>query len=497
MDENIMDGYLNAYSNNFDYNKKETAIILAAGHGKRIKSNTSKMLHKIWGIPTVERVSNSCRNGLEDANIIIVTGIKADEVIKNLGKRKSVSYVYQAEQNGTGHAVQVALDKIDFEKYDGTIFVFPGDMGLLDKETVEFFKDEFLNSQADMMVLTGKYEGDIENNYYGRIVREKKTGKNKDFNQGNVLEIIEYKDILNLGNDEFYTISHGGKKHKYSKKELLEIREYNSGVFAFKADLLEEQIKNLQNNNVQKEIYLTDLIALFNKSGYKVSAVYPKNEYVVMGFNNKSVLREMEGIARKIYYDKLKDIITIEDPSDFFIEESIIEELIQMDKEANILDIKIGKGVYVGKGVKLNYGVNLNRNVHVSGNIQFGRNITVGSNTVLSCFYGQKIELGNDVRIGRGDSIKGNVSVDEKSIIETGVRITGNDDNHVKIGKNVTVKGISNIFGSIIGDNINIEHSIIIKKQIEKPDNYKGDIFNVRFLMPASEGGDSLHDIKK
>ena len=65
------------YSSGVDYNVNETAIILAAGHGKRIKSNTSKMLHTIWNVPTVERVYNACASGLKNVNTILVVGIKA------------------------------------------------------------------------------------------------------------------------------------------------------------------------------------------------------------------------------------------------------------------------------------------------------------------------------------------------------------------------------------------------------------------------------------
>ncbi len=83
------------------------------------------MLHKIWEIPTVERVYNACAKGLSSANIIIVVGIKAEDVIQTIGKREFVIYAYQEYQNGTGHAVQVALEKIDSSKYDGTIYVFP------------------------------------------------------------------------------------------------------------------------------------------------------------------------------------------------------------------------------------------------------------------------------------------------------------------------------------------------------------------------------------
>src|SRR5690606_30386612 len=98
-------------------------------------------------------------------------------------------------------------------------------------------------------------------------------------------------------------------------------------------------------------IYITDLIDLFNKKGYSVTAVNPAEQYVVMGFNNKSVLKEMENVARKKVYEKLKDIIEIDDPDDFFIHENVVDQIIEMDKQNIPLDIKIGKGVYIGDGV--------------------------------------------------------------------------------------------------------------------------------------------------
>ena len=91
----------------------EVAIVLAAGHGKRIKSQTSKMLHKIWEIPTVERVYNACRLGIENINSVIVVGIKALDVMDVIGTRESNKFAFQEVQNGTGHAVQVALKEIE------------------------------------------------------------------------------------------------------------------------------------------------------------------------------------------------------------------------------------------------------------------------------------------------------------------------------------------------------------------------------------------------
>ncbi len=279
-----------------DFNKEinEYAIILAAGHGKRLNSEKSKMLHTIGGIPTVERVLNACTEGVEGINTIIVVGIKADDVMKTLGKRVNNKYTYQEVQDGTGHAVQIAMEDLDSIPDDAIVYILPGDMGLIDAETIKQFREEFIKSNADMIVLTGLFEGKPEENYYGRIIRVK--GEN-----GNVIRIMEHKDILALPDAEPYTVTYNDKEYSYIKEELIDNREYNSGVFAFRYGKLAGMIGELKSDNVQKEIYLTDLISLFNKKGYAVAATSPEKNYVVMGFNTQEVLAEMNEIAWKIY----------------------------------------------------------------------------------------------------------------------------------------------------------------------------------------------------
>ncbi|MGD8306324.1 MAG: NTP transferase domain-containing protein [Ignavibacteria bacterium] len=275
--------------------KNEYAIILAAGHGKRLKSEKSKMLHTILGIPTVERVYNACNDGIDGVNTIIVVGIKAVDVMEYLGKRDRTIYTYQAERNGTGHAVQVALEALSDIPDEAIIYVLPGDMGLIDAETLKTFREKFIESNADMIVLTGLYEGKPEDNYYGRIVREKEAG-------GNVIQIMEHKDILALPDDTPYKTIYKGNEQTFTKEELINNNEYNSGVFAFRYGKLAELIGKLKNENVQGEIYLTDLISLFNEKGYTVAASSPEKNYVVMGFNTQEVLKEMNMIARKLYH---------------------------------------------------------------------------------------------------------------------------------------------------------------------------------------------------
>lgn len=499
MNRDQINDLIKSYSTVFDYNKKETAIILAAGHGKRIKSNTSKMLHRIWEVPTVERVCNACLESLGDANIIIVVGIKAEEVIKTVGKRNSVLYAYQEVQNGTGHAVQVALENIDPQKYEGTIYVLPGDMGLIDAATMNGFKNHFLNSGTDMLVLTGMFEGKTEENYYGRVVRTPLSGKSgkKVSNNGNVIEIIEYKDIINLPDNKPYKVKYKNKMISFRKKDLIENREFNSGVYAFDFKILNRLIKEIRSENVQKEIYLTDLIYLFNTHGHRVSAVSPAEQYVLMGFNNKSVLKEMDAVARRLVYEKIKDIVSIDDPDDFFIDESVVNEILEMDLAGNPLDIKIGKGAFVGRGVKLNYNTSLMRNAYLSGDIHLGKNVTIKENVQISCYYGQKIELRDNVEIFSGNILKGNISIGDDSVIESGVRITGNDEYPVIIGNNVTVKGVTYIFGSIVESSMMIEHSVIVRKKISKPGNARQERFKVRYFIPEAEGVDAIEDLKK
>ncbi|MCU7497554.1 MAG: NTP transferase domain-containing protein [Ignavibacteria bacterium] len=485
-------------SSKFNYDYKEVAIILAAGHGKRIKSQTSKMLHEIWGVPTVERVYNACRKALNGLNILLVVGIKAKDVMRVIGKRESTTFAFQEQQNGTGHAVQVALEKIVPEKYEGTVYVLPGDMGLIDAETIAMFRDEFRHSESDMMVLTGIYSGDPELNSYGRIIRVKRTdadGNTSGEDFGKVIEIIEHKDILHLNENKPYELYYNNKKYCYSKEELINNNEFNSGVYAFDYKKLITLVSKLSSNNVQKEIYITDLIDLFNKSGYSVNAVSPKQQYVLMGFNNKSVLREMEAVARENAYEKLKDVIEIADPDDFFIDESVIEDILEMDGKGIPLDIKIGKGVYIGKGVKLNYNLTLKKNAFVNCNVTFGKNVTVWENVHLSCFPHQTFIIGDNVEILWGDIIKGNIIIGDNSVIESSVNMTGSDEHPLIIGKNVLIKGTSYIFGSVVEDGIFIEHSVLIKKKVERLFKKDGSLQKVRFYLPMPEGADTIEDL--
>ncbi|OIO76314.1 MAG: hypothetical protein AUJ85_00645 [Elusimicrobia bacterium CG1_02_37_114] len=472
--------------------KQSIAVILAAGHGKRIKSETPKVAHTIWGIPSVLRVSGSVEDGLGCHNQVIVIGQKANDVMELVGKKKNTVFAYQKVQRGTGHALQTAVKKIP-KSWTGNVYVFPGDTGLLKSWLVNDFRKSFENSDYDMMLLSGTYEGPVETNYYGRIVRVPESGEGA----GEVIEILQHKDILKLNSKRECVSYYHGKPYAFTKTELLKNNEFDSGILAFRAGKLMKYINKIKAENVQGEIYMTDLVSIFNKSGLKVGCFQSKNSEMLLGFNNKSTLKKMESIVRQNYYEILKDIISIEDEEDFFIAEEVINDIIKLDKKIGPLDIFIGSGCYISKGVKINKGITIGRNACLDGNIILSENVKVGEGVHISTYPEQTLIIGRETEMVGGNIIKGNTTLGDNVRIETGVNITGSDEFPVRIGDRCLIKGTSYIFGSIIEPDMCIQHSVLVKQRIRKLKNKNGEIQNIKYILPKAEGMECIQNIGK
>lgn len=501
MENNLkeIEAHLKRLSRPLNFNDKNIAIILSAGHGKRIKSETSKMLHKVWGIPTVMRVARAAQFGLESENQIIVVGIKAVDVANACGSRNNRSFAFQAEQCGTGHAVKIGLQVFDGHQHDGNIYVFPGDVGLLSDEVVNNFRQDFENTICDMMVLTSMFRGEPEDNYYGRIIRvpEKDDEGEPSREAGMVIEIKEHKDILALADDAPYTIRYHDRNYSFTKQQLIAINEFNTGLFAFKAKALNEKINHLREDNVQGELYITDLINIFNRDGLTVGATATKDENAVLGFNVKSVLKQMENIARDIVYEKLKDIITIEDRDDFFIADEVVDQILEMDKTSGPLDIEIGRGVYIGPNVKLNKGVIIHGDARIEGHIVLGEYVIIDQGVNISTYDHQIMHIGANTEIFKGDIIKGNLVIGNNCRIEAGVNITGSDEYPTRIGNNVLIKGTSRVFGCTIEDDVFIEHCVLKYYNVERTVRKDGTIQPIRWVLAPPQGLDSIRSINK
>ncbi len=502
MEERFRDkiAQLEALSSKINESEPAVAMILAAGHGKRIRSEKSKMLHNIWGVPTVTRVANAARDGLGASNLIIVVGIKAVEVAQAIGKAEQRVFVYQGEQSGTGDAVRVGLQALPNPKYHGAVYVFPGDMGLLNREAVRDLREDFEKHPCDMIVLTAEYQGNPAQNYYGRIIRVPERdadGRPAGDDAGKVIEIREHRDILAMAPDKPYRAQYNRRTYSFTRDELLNLREFNTGVYAFSAAPLMKYIETLQPDNTQGELYVTDLIAIFNKNGLTVRASSAKDPSTVLGFNNKSVLKEMEKIAREKAYDRLKDLILIEDKNDFFIADEVIEQILELDKTSAPLDIEIGKGVHLGPNVKLDKGVVIKSRAVLDGNVVLGENVKIHENVSLSTYPHQTLRLGRNSEILQGDIVKGNLIIGENCRIESSVNMTGADEFPTRLGNNVLIKGTSYIFGSIIEDGIWIEHSVLKCKYVERTVRKDGTVQPIKWVLPMPEGLDSLHSLEK
>ena len=489
---------LDSLSDQIEDNDKPIAIILAAGHGKRIKSERSKMMHEIWGVPTVVRVANSAAKGLESENQVIVVGIKAEEVARAAGKADHRIFVLQKEQKGTGDATRAALLALDSCKHIRDLYILPGDMGLITADILATFRKSFEISNCGMKILTGVYRGEPDANTYGRIIRvptKDTEGNQSGDDYGKVIEIKEHKDILAIPDGYSYVVEYNGKKYSFPKEQLLRIKEYNTGIYAVKYDLLKKHISDITSDNVQGELYLTDIINIFNQNHIAVGADPVDDDNAVIGFNVKSVLKEMDSIYRRKVYKQLRDIIVIEDEDDFFIADEVVEQILELDKQYPSLDIFLQKGVHLSKGVKLNRGVSIWTNTNIRGNVEIGEGAIIQDNVSIRTYPHQHLRIGNNCIIMRGDIIKGNLTIGDNTRIESGVNITGSDEYPTLIGNNVTIKGTTYIFGSVIEDDLFIEHSVLKCKKVERTLKKDGSIQPVRWVMPQPQGLDIISDI--
>ncbi len=222
---------------------KFSAVILAAGKGTRMYSNMPKVLHTLAGKPMAKHVIDTC-TGLGAQNIHLVYGHGGDQMQQTLAE-EPVNWVLQAEQLGTGHAVDQASPK--FED-DEKVLVLYGDVPLISAETIENLLDaQPTGGIALLTVILDNPTG------YGRIIRK----------NGPVVAIVEQKDAT---------------------EEQKQIKEINTGVMvATGGGDLKRWLSGLNNNNAQGEYYLTDVIAAAHDEGRAVEAVHPVNAIEVEG----------------------------------------------------------------------------------------------------------------------------------------------------------------------------------------------------------------------
>lgn len=295
-----------------------SALILAAGEGKRMKSEKSKVVHKVCGKEMINRVLDSALGaGASAAQIVI--GHCADMVKDAVGDR--ASFVYQYEQKGTGHAVMQARE---FLSKGGHLCILTGDTPLITADTLKCAMEEHIESNNDVTVLTAHFEDPTG---YGRIIRSK---------DGTVEKIVEHKDA--------------------DADEIL-VKEINSGMYFFKADILLKALDSITNNNAQGEYYLTDALSIICNSGGRAGAYIVPDKDEIMGVNDRRQLSEAEKIMRRRINEAfMLSGVTIIDPDNTYICEEAEIGIDSIIYPGAFIDGKtvIGKNTIIGPGIILN-----------------------------------------------------------------------------------------------------------------------------------------------
>ncbi len=261
-------------------------ILLAAGKGTRMRSDLLKVLHPLGGKPMLWHTIQAVKQATDKPPTLII-GYQGETVKETFGK--TVEYVTQEEQLGTGHAVLQAKEQLKGQS--DLVLVLLGDMPLLRPETIERLVNAQKQNSGPVSLLTVKAD---DPRGFGRIVRNA---------EGDVEAIIEEVDCT---------------------PEQLEINELNVSLYCFQADWLWENLSQIP-MSAKGEYYLTDIIAIARQQGLAVRAEVIEDRQEAMGINTRVHLAEAEAILRKrINHQLMLSGVTIIDPATTYIEAGVV-----------------------------------------------------------------------------------------------------------------------------------------------------------------------------
>jgi len=236
------------------------AIVLAAGLGKRMKSDLPKVLHPVGGKPVIRVIADMLKSmGL--AKTVFVIGYARELVKSELSGEPNFSFVVQEEQHGTGHAVMMAEES--YRNFKGSILVLAGDVPLLRKETLEKLIARQRELKAAGIVVSFAPPNTEK---YGRIVRG---------SDGKIKAIVEFADC---------------------NSEQINIPEVNTGLYVFDAEALAPALAKLDSNNAQGELYITDVMRILMLDGKVTECIQLEDYREGLGFNDPDELKQLEAI---------------------------------------------------------------------------------------------------------------------------------------------------------------------------------------------------------
>ena len=377
-----------------------TAIILAAGQGTRMKSQTAKVLHKVGSKCLLQHVVDAASDHVETINVIVGHNSQS---VKGAIKESKINWVLQDKQLGTGHAVQQAAPLLND---DSTCLILYGDVPLLQSKTIE---ELLIKARTSGFSLLSVVLDDPSG--YGRIIRD---------TNGLIQSIVEQKD---------------------ASESQQNVKEINTGIMAIKCSLLKKYLNELKPNNVQGELYLTDIVEIAVKDNVNIASFVCENASEVMGINDKKQLSQAERFYQvRQAEDFMSSGLTIMDPSRFDCRGGLT-----FGNDCTI-DVNV---VFEGDNV-------LGNNVLISPNCII-KDSKIGDNT--SIFPNSIIEnsiIGSSTTIGPFARIRPDTNIGDHSKVGNFVEIKKST-----IKNNSKVSHLSYIGDSKIGDDVNIGAGVI------------------------------------
>jgi bifunctional UDP-N-acetylglucosamine pyrophosphorylase / glucosamine-1-phosphate N-acetyltransferase len=420
-----------------------------------MKSATPKVLHEICGRSLVGHVLAAARE-LRPESLVVVVGHAREQVAAHLvAVDPEVRTAVQAEQNGTGHAVRMALEELG-GAVDGTVVVVCGDTPLLTGETLGALAATHSADGNAVTVLTAEVP---DATGYGRIVRDGVSGA--------VTGIVEHKDAT---------------------ESQRAIREINSGVFAFDGQLLADALGKVRTDNSQGEEYLTDVLGILREAGHRVGASVAADHREIAGINNRVQLAE----ARRILNERLLtramlDGVTVVDPATTWVDVTVsFEQDVTIHPGTQLHGAtRLGEGSEVGPNCRLT-DTQVGAGARVDNTVAFGSEIgaqaSVGPFAYLrpGTRLGVKGKIGTYVEtknasIGEGTKIPhlsyvGDATIGEFTNIGAAsvfVNYDGKDKHHTTVGSHCRT-GSDNMFVApvTIGDGAYTAAGSVITKDV-------------------------------
>jgi bifunctional UDP-N-acetylglucosamine pyrophosphorylase/glucosamine-1-phosphate N-acetyltransferase len=421
-------------------------VVLAAGEGTRMKSATPKVLHTLGGRTMLGHVL-AAAEALDPEHLLVVVGHGRDQVTATLsGKARAV---VQETQDGTGHAVRVALDTLD--RVEGTVVVLPGDSPLITGATLQALVEEHESAGAATTLLTARV---ADPTGYGRVVRDAE----------GVRAVVEHKD---------------------ADEATRAISEIATSMYAFDGAPLVEALGGLTTDNAQGELYLTDVVGIHRAQGRVVTAKVADDAEETLGCNDRAQLADLARRLRdRTNLAHMRAGVAILDPATTWIDAEVVIEpdatiaqntqlhgstVVRRDAvvgpDSTVTDCEVGEGASVvrsqatgavigkgatvgpfsflragavlGEGAKVGAYVEVKASTigagskvpHLSyvGDATIGERSNIGAGTIVANYDGQKKHktvVGDDVRVGSNNTLVAPVRIGDGAYTAGGTAVT-------------------------------------------------------------------------